>query len=185
LTVPLFENSRTNNLPDTIRTDEWTKTFGNGRLGYLKTGDLLEESLQHLEVEFNIEFDSIPACHDCEEYEYYYQISTRENLHIFTLYPGQSPEDNHLVFRIDLFDPSYKSDKGIGVGDTVGGLKEKYKIIETYFNYHDGLQLVVEGFYGSFVLDAETYSGDPKYNFEDPTPDNVPDDSVIGRIVIL
>ncbi len=83
-----------------------------------------------------------------------------------------------------LYDSGYVSDKGIHVGNNVKELKEKYKITETYFDYDNGMFLYVEGFSGSFRLDYNSYSNNKNYDFEQPKPETLLDNSIIDMIVI-
>lgn len=90
-----------------------------------------------------------------------------------------------MIFRFEIYDSNYKSDKGIGIGNTVTDLKEKYKLTEAFFAYDIGLFLFAEGFDGSFGLDYESYSDIDDFNFEKATPETVPEKSIIDKIVIL
>ena len=164
---------------------QWKKTFSNNSIGFIQTGDSVSKALDLLKNEFRIEFDSIQACEGCEDdYEHYYSIYNESNDLIFTIHPGLKPNSEKLIFRFVLYDSSYKSDKGIGIGNTVIDLKEKYNLTEVYFSYHLGLLLFVEGFDGSFCLDYKSYSDVKNFNFEQPTIGSVPEKSTIKIIEI-
>jgi len=176
-------------IPKRIENDEkstkWTNTFSKNTLGLLQTGDSISKALDLLNDLFIVKFDSIEACEGCfDEFEYYYSVYKNHKL-IFTLHPGYEENNKDLIFRFELYDADYKSDKGIGIGNTVTDLKEKYKLTEAYFAYDLGLFLFAKDFDGSFGLSYESYSDINDFNFEQATPETIPEKCIIDKIVIL
>lgn len=172
--------NKTNNLKEKI----WTKTYSNNRIGFLYIGDSITDAIDLLKNDFKIDFDSL-ACDACDDgFEYYYSFCTQKNKLVFILHPEWEKQNKDLINRFDLLNSEYKSDKGIGVGNTVKDLKEKYQLTKAFYHDDVGLCLEVDGFDGYFRLDFKTYWDYEDFNFERPEPDLVPEKSIIDKIVI-
>lgn|GEM_PF-1555512 len=85
---------------------------------------------------------------------------------------GHGPDK---IARINVRDPQFKTDKGIGVGATLGMLRKAYTI--TYIN-DTPLRAVVEDIHMTFLLD-----GDPPKEFYETRDKNlVPNEAVIHKV---
>lgn len=182
--VVISENQSSDNLFDSLTN--WTNTFKNHQIGYLTIGDSVTHSIKRLSIDFNVTYDSIEACVGCfDEFEYYYRIKNSSNETVFTVHPGQEENNIGLIQHIKLYDKTYKSDKGIGIGNTANDLKEKYNVSEAYFDYENGLFFFASDFKGSFRFDCCMQDKYQDINFENPSIEVVPDDMVVDMIVIL
>jgi hypothetical protein len=172
------------NIQDTLTS--WTYTFKNHQIGFLKIGDSINVSIDRLEKQFNLVYDSIELCVGCfDEFEYFYRVLNESNSTAFTVHPGREESNIGLIQHIKLYDKDYKSDKDIGIGSTAKEIKEKYAISQAYFDYENGLFFLTSDFKGSFRFECCQQDMYDDINFENPTIEIVPEDMIVDMIVIL
>lgn len=176
----LDEKNNITSKKDIMELSGWTKQISNHKLGFLATGDSITKTLDTLDDYFNIVYDSIPYCSGClDKAEYYYKLMNDSLDLKFTIHPGQTPKDSGLIQAFVLYDSSYKTDKGIGVGNTVRDIKSNYTVSRIFYEQECGLFLFVKGFDGSFGLEYE-----PDSDTEALTLKDIPEDITINQIAI-
>lgn len=165
---------------DVMELSNWTKLISNHKVGFLKTGDSITQTLDILEDYFNIVFDSIPYCSGCmDNAEYYYKLMNDSLNLSFTIHPGQTQEQSEVIQAFVMYDTLYRTDKGIGVGNTLKDIKSKYTVSKIIYEQECGLFLFVDGFDGSFGLEFE-----PDSDTYDVILKDIPQDVMINQIAI-
>ncbi len=91
---------------------------------------------------------------------------------------GQYP--TFLVGRITVYDSRFKTDKGVGVGSTLGEIRRNYKV--DWIGFGEGpLFARVEQIGMSFALD---YSKPPREWYETHNPTLIPDSAKVVSILL-
>lgn len=182
LKYPIDIQKEADKLPKEANTNssDWINLISNHKLGLLSIGDSVTHALSLLDNYFKVIYDSIPYCIGCsEEAEYYYKVLDDSMDLLFTVHPGQNLEDKDYIHAFVSFNPLYRTEKGIGVGNTVLDIKSVYTVSRIVYNYECGLFLFVRGFDGSFGLDFELNDGK-----KDLMVDEIPEDVIINQIAI-
>ncbi len=162
-----------------------TKTIKNQQVGPVNIGDDLRSTIEFYEKKsFKVIFDSVEICGECpEKYEYLYNVSNKQGKLLFAIYFIETGKIMKIS-RIEVSSLEYITDRGIRVGDKVKDLREKYNIIEVYFEIGKGVFLFVEDFNGSFKVETNKES-DLNYNTNEFDTDSIPDNLKINNIVVI
>lgn len=135
----------------------------------MKVEEFLEVANKKHEVKketINLEGDDYPI----------YNVYENEEL----IYSIELGTEERLVWRIWLYSEEYKTEYGIGVGNTLGELKSKYKV-KDYSIGEGKIAVFVEEIDVSFMLDSRQI---PREWWKDMSYETLSDNVVIDFIII-
>jgi len=158
-------------------------TIKNHQLGTYRIGDTIVKVINKLKSKYIIQYDSISQNEENTSYLYYYLVSDHKNLKLFKLYAYHTGKFKNCIIMIEVLSKRFITNRGIKIGDKVSDLKKKYTITEADFNYEDGLWLFAKEFSGGFRLDFNE-KGIKNFDYENPKPDNIPEQIRINGIMI-
>jgi hypothetical protein len=165
---------------DIMQLSNWTKLISRHKLGSLAIGDSIDQVIGLLGPYFNVIYDSVPYCSGClDDIEYYYKLMGDSLELKFTIHPGQTSKGRELIQAFVVYDTLYKTDKNVGVGNTVKDIKSNYTVSRIFYEQECGVYLFVKGFDGSFGLEYEPHDDTEKLALDD-----IPEDVLINQIAI-
>ncbi len=163
----------------------WEKTFSKKGVGFLRLGDKTEASITILKDYFIIELDSIPVgLLNNGNYEHIYIARDQNNKVIFQF---TQSEALNTINCIELYCESYTSNKGLRIGLTVKDVKEKYKNLKINYFFDHGLYIYPGNTNYGLRLDTNSLQGAEygQVDYENVTPESLPDELVIDMIAIV
>lgn len=163
----------------------WVKTFSKKGVGFIRLGDKTETSINKLKNYFVIELDSIPVgLFNNGNYEQIYVVRDQNSKVIFKF---TQSEALNTINCIELYCESYTSNKGLRIGLTLKDVKEKYKNLKINYFFEHGLYIYPGNAKYGLRLDTNSLPGAEfeQVDYENVTPESLPDELVIDMIVIV
>ena len=174
-------------LADNFVDKQIMDTIRDRRLGVIFIGQSIKSALESLDSEVSWIFDSIPNYEITEneyEYECKYKIYNSDRELLYILYVEEYSETPKTITRIEIRSNCFVTETGLKIGDRVSDLQRTGKIKKADFTYETGLIVRIENFKGAFSLDYN-HPEFQFYDYENPIPEEIPENLIINAIYLL
>ncbi len=161
-----------------VRSGEKEFGLSRGKAGLIKAGTTIDELYARVGRNNTRLVDRYSEGFFSPAIEIYLTQSGTTKPSLVAEIVGQYP--TFLVGRITVYDSRFKTDKGVGVGSTLGEIRRNYKV--DWIGFGEGpLFARVEQIGMSFALD---YSKPPREWYETHNPTLIPDSAKVVSILL-